>query len=118
MTTGERGEQHAAEYLQRKGFRILSRNYRTQRGEIDIICCDKAYLVFVEVKTRSNTKFGMPREAVTVSKQRKLLLAAQQWLLEHPTKLQPRFDVIEILVSADLTTCRIHHISNAFEVVY
>ncbi|MCD8356549.1 MAG: YraN family protein [Clostridia bacterium] len=117
MNIGERGEQHAAKYLQRKGFHIISRNYRTERGEIDIICCDENYLVFAEVKTRSSTKFGMPREAVTVSKQRKLLLAAQQWILEHPTPLQPRFDVIEILVSPDLTTCRIHHIPDAFEVV-
>ena len=117
MTTGERGELRAAEYLQKKGFCILERNYRTRRGEIDIICADDRYLVFVEVKTRSSTSFGMPCEAVTSVKQRKLVLAAQQWLYNHPTELQPRFDVVEILVSPDRSTCRIRHIPDAFEVV-
>ena len=117
MTIGERGELRAAEYLQNKGFYILERNYRTRRGEIDLICADDRYLVFVEVKTRSSTSFGMPCEAVTSVKQRKLVLAAQQWLYNHPTELQPRFDVVEILVSPDRSTCRICHIPDAFEVV-
>lgn len=117
MTIGERGELRAAEYLQNKGFYILERNYRTRRGEIDLICADDRYLVFVEVKTRSSTSFGMPCEAVTSVKQRKLVLAAQQWLYNHPTELQPRFDVVEILVSPDRSTCRIRHIPDAFEVV-
>ena len=117
MTIGERGELRAAEYLQNKGFYILERNYRTRRGEIDLICADDRYLVFVEVKTRSSTSFGVPCEAVTSVKQRKLVLAAQQWLYNHPTELQPRFDVVEILVSPDRSTCRIRHIPDAFEVV-
>ena len=117
MTIGERGELRAAEYLQNKGFYILERNYRTRRGEIDLICADDRYLVFVEVKTRSSTSFGMHCEAVTSVKQRKLVLAAQQWLYNHPTELQPRFDVVEILVSPDRSTCRIRHIPDAFEVV-
>ena len=117
MTIGDRGELRAAEYLQNKGFYILERNYRTRRGEIDLICADDRYLVFVEVKTRSSTSFGMPCEAVTSVKQRKLVLAAQQWLYNHPTELQPRFDVVEILVSPDRSTCRIRHIPDAFEVV-
>lgn len=117
MTTGERGELRAAQYLRRKGFRIVARNYRTRRGEIDIICEDDRYLVFAEVKTRSSTAFGLPRESVSYHKQQKLMLTAQQWLQEHPTALQPRFDVVEILVSPDRTTCRIHHIPDAFEVI-
>ena len=117
MTIGDRGELRAAEYLQNKGFYILERNYRTRRGEIDLICADDRYLVFVEVKTRSSTSFGMPCEAVTYGKQQKLILTARQWLQEHPTELQPRFDVVEILVSPNHTTCRMHHIPNAFEVV-
>lgn len=117
MTIGERGEQRAAEFLQRKGFHIICRNYRTTRGEIDIICSNEKYIAFVEVKTRSNTRFGMPREAVNVTKQKKLLLTAQQWLMRNPTRLQPRFDVIEVLVSSDRKNCRIHHIPNAFEVI-
>ncbi|HBI64666.1 MAG TPA: YraN family protein [Clostridiales bacterium] len=115
MTSGARGEQRAAEYLVRRGFRILCRNYRSKYGEIDLICADDSYLSFVEVKTRSSTKFGAPREAVTKSKQQKIILTAQCWLAENPTALQPRFDVIEVFVTGSL--CRINHIPNAFEVV-
>lgn len=114
MTTGARGEQRAAEHLQQHGYVIACRNYRTRYGEIDLICAAEGYLVFVEVKTRSTTKFGAPRETVTLAKQRKIILAAQQWLIEHPTVLQPRFDVVEVLVSGSLW--RINHIPNAFEV--
>lgn len=117
MTTGERGERRAEEFLQRKGYRILSRNYHTRYGEIDLICADTNYIAFIEVKTRSNIKFGMPREAVNAAKQRRIIQSAQWWLIQHPTILQPRFDVIEVLVSPDFKTCRIHHIPNAFEVV-
>ena len=114
MTTGQRGEQRAAEFLERHGYVVLARNYRTRYGEIDLICAGAGCIAFVEVKTRSSTKFGAPREAVTLSKQHRMILAAQKWLLEHPTALQPRFDVVEVLVSGDL--CRINHIPNAFEV--
>ncbi|MDO5784194.1 MAG: YraN family protein [Eubacteriales bacterium] len=117
MTTGERGERHAEAFLRRKGYNIVACNYRTQYGEIDLICADAQYLAFVEVKTRSSTKFGAPCEAVTAAKQRKIILSAQRWLLHHPTELQPRFDVVEVLVSPDYTTCRINHIPDAFEVV-
>lgn len=114
MTIGQRGEQKAAEYLQQRGYEILHRNYRTRYGEIDLICADKKYLVFVEVKTRSNAKFGAPCEAVTLSKQQKMILTAQDWLTKNPTALQPRFDVVEVIFSGG--TCRINQIINAFEV--
>ena len=114
MTTGERGETIAADYLTQQGFTVLRRNYHTRYGEIDIICADAQYLVFAEVKTRSSRAFGAPCEAVTVSKQRKIIRAAQQWLLEHPTDLQPRFDVAEVQIFRD--DVHIHLIPNAFEV--
>ena len=114
MKTGERGETIAADYLTQQGFTVLRRNYHTRYGEIDIICADEHYLVFVEVKTRSSSAFGAPCEAVTASKQRKIILTAQQWLTEHPTDLQPRFDVAEVRLYRDAID--IHLISNAFEV--
>lgn len=117
MTVGERGERHAAAFLRRKGYEIVACNYHTQYGEIDLICADARYIAFVEVKTRSSAKFGAPREAVTAAKQRKIILSAERWLLQHPTELQPRFDVVEVLVSSDYTTCRVNHIPDAFEVV-
>lgn len=116
MTTGQCGEQRAAEFLQRHGYVILARNYRWKHGEIDIICADVRYLVFAEVKTRSGEQWGAPREAVTAHKRERLVQTAQRWLLQYPTTKQPRFDVIEALVNQQRGTCRIRHIPNAFEV--
>lgn len=114
MTDGARGEQRAAEYLAQRGYTVLARNYRSPYGEIDLICTHGGCIAFVEVKTRSSAKFGAPREAVTPAKQRKIILTAQQWLAEHPTALQPRFDVVEVRRAG--ARCRIHLIPNAFEV--
>lgn len=93
---GRFGEAEAAEYLRKKGCRILGMNYRTRMGELDIIAKDGRYVAFVEVKLRKNARVAEAREFVTRSKQQKLLLAAQSWLQQNPTELQPRFDVIEI----------------------
>lgn len=116
MTTGQRGEQRAAEFLQRHGYTILARNYRWKHGELDIVCEDAQYLIFVEVKTRSSEAWGAPREAVTAHKRERLIETAQCWLLQHPTTKQPRFDVIEVLVNQQRGTCRIRHVPHAFEV--
>ncbi len=117
MNIGQLGEQQAAAYLEREGYAIVERNYHTRFGEIDLICSDVRYLAFVEVKTRTGGKFGAPREAVTRAKQRKIIRTAQQWLLEHPTELQPRFDVAEVWLSPDGLAGHVVHIPNAFEVV-
>ena len=77
---GERGELEAARWLRRQGFRILVRGYRTPRGEIDLIARDGDTIVFIEVKTRRQ---GEPAEAVTDEKQRRLSLAAIQFLKQH-----------------------------------
>jgi len=95
-TDGARGEDYAAEYLARKGYAILARNYRTRRGEIDLIAAQGDVLAFVEVKTRRANAWGSPASAVTPQKQHKLILAAQQYLLEHPSERLPRFDVVAI----------------------
>lgn len=96
MTRGEWGEAQAAAFLVQKGFRILERNFRTRFGELDIIAEKDGFLVFVEVKTRKNDHFAKAREAVTKTKQQKLRITAELWLQQHPTALQPRFDVIEV----------------------
>src|SRR6185437_3918670 len=77
---GDRGERAAARYLRSKGLRIITRGYRTRLGEIDLIARDGDTLVFVEVKSRRR---GVPAEAVTLAKQRRLTLAALQFLAEH-----------------------------------
>lgn len=115
---GALGEEHAAKYLQRHGYRVETRNYRTRRGEVDIIAESRKYLAFVEVKTRRKGSLGTPAEAVDAHKQRRIILAAMEFLQENPTALQPRFDVIEVFVTNEehpkVLSC--NHIENAFEV--
>jgi len=115
---GEWGEEIALEYLKTKGFTIAATGFRSRFGEIDIIAKSKEYLVFVEVKTRKNANFAYAREYVGRDKQRKLIATAKYWLLKRPTKLQPRFDVIEIYAEhgEQTVTPEINHIENAFGV--
>ncbi len=96
---GNMGEQIAEQYLKRKNYKIVGRNFYCRQGEIDIIAKDKKEIVFIEVKTRTNDKFGRPSEAVNTIKQRNMYKAAQYFLFK--SKLQysyVRFDVIEILL--------------------
>jgi putative endonuclease len=96
----------ACDYLARLGFNVVCRNYRFNadnriRGEIDIIAEDSKYIIFVEVKLRRYdpvllARYGRPSAAVTRGKQAKILVGAQCYLREYPTRLQPRADVIEI----------------------
>lgn len=115
---GALGEQYAAEYLLKKGYRISARNFRSRYGEIDIIAENADFVVFAEVKTRDRNYIFRPSEAVTVSKQRKIIKTAQYYLLENEKGLQPRFDVIEIVTASknDFHVLEIEHIEDAFGV--
>src|SRR3989441_5149534 len=77
---GEEGERAAARFLEARGYRILERNYRTRRGEIDLIAEDGRILVFVEVKVRLDDRFGGPAAAITPAKQARIARLAQQYL--------------------------------------
>lgn len=113
--SGPFGEQCAAEYLERKGFRILARNYHSRFGEIDIIAENSRYIIFAEVKTREKFAMVAPEEAVTPAKQTKIAKTALMYLRKNQTRLQPRFDVIGVVTSANGNQVRsIHHIENAF----
>ncbi|MBR4425408.1 MAG: YraN family protein [Oscillospiraceae bacterium] len=112
--TGRRGEQLAAEFLRKKGWRVVGMNFSCRFGEVDLIAENRDYLVFAEVKTRKNARFAQAREFVTPTKQRRVLLAAQLWLQRNPTKKQPRFDVIEVY-GAEGEHPELIHIENAFE---
>ena len=110
---GDRGERTAAEYLRRRGFRVLVRSYRTAQGEVDLICRDGDVVVFVEVKAR---KRGHPAEAVDRQKQRRLTLAALHFLKRHGLlEARARFDVVAITWPEGGTPSRIEHLPNAFE---
>ncbi len=111
--TGKTGEALAARYLKRNGCRIIEKNYRAHRHEIDLIVRERAsgMIAFVEVKTRTPNSYGRPADAVDAAKRRFLRLAAEQWLMEHGGTEQPaRFDVIEVL----LPEKTVNHIINAF----
>jgi putative endonuclease len=95
---GESGEMLACRELERRGYAIVARRYRTRYGEIDIIAREGPVLVFVEVKTRRNTQFGGGVEAVTPFKQHRILAMARAYLTRYASHDQPcRFDVVSIL---------------------
>jgi putative endonuclease len=108
---GDDKERLACAYLRDSGLRLLERNYRCRRGEIDLVMRDADTLVFVEVRFRASTRFGTPAETVDVHKQRRLAAAAAHYLQHHPTSLPCRFDVIAVS-----GTDRIDWIRNAFNV--
>ena len=117
-TKGAWGEECAAAYLRRRGYRILARNYSCRFGEIDIIAADRHYVVFVEVKLRASDRFVRAGAYVTTAKQARIRTAASLWLAEHETQLQPRFDVIAIVADdRDPMKARsLEHLKSAFDV--
>lgn len=114
---GQWGEQQAAAYLKRRGYRIVGQNYSCRFGEIDVIAADRRYIVFVEVKLRGSDRFAQAREYVGAAKQERIRTAASLWLAENETGLQPRFDVIEIYGDETMAPKKldIRHLENAFE---
>lgn len=115
---GNRGERLAVRFLKKKGFRIVTRRYRTKQGEIDIIAADGDYIVFVEVKTRKNLQSGHPTESIDYRKQKKLTNLALGFLKKHNALDQPaRFDVIGIVIPEDGRKPVIEHYPNAFSPV-
>ncbi|MDD5832831.1 MAG: YraN family protein [Clostridiales bacterium] len=96
--TGERYEAAACRFLVVNGFRILDRNYRCRFGEIDIIAEENGTLCFVEVKYRNSDRFGTPAEAVSKTKQNRIIHVSKLYLLEnHLFQSRIRYDIIEIL---------------------
>lgn len=113
--TGAWGEVLAARYLRDRGLPILAANYRTRFGEIDIVSQEKGVLLFVEVKTRSPGMIALPLESVDTEKQRKLSLAAAQYLRREPPNTPSRFDIIEVYLGKNEQLEKINHIQSAFE---
>lgn len=96
------GESLAVSYLQKKSYIILARNYRGGKGELDIVAVDGDTLVFIEVKTRTSTYYGSPKEAVTKRKIDEIIRAGHYFSRQHPeVPKKLRIDVIAILLSAD-----------------
>ena len=114
---GAWGEALAAEYLRKKKYKLVAAGFRSRFGEIDLIAENKQYLVFVEVKLRKSADFAAAREYVDRRKQDKLRVTASIYLSQHPTALQPRFDVVEIYCPQGRATLdpQITHLEGAFE---
>ena len=113
--SGVWGEVYAARYLRDHAYAIRTANYRTRLGEVDIVAEKDGVLIFVEVKTRSEGMIARPMESVDRNKQRKLTLAAAQYLRQKPPQTPARFDVIEVYLDAHETLIEVRHIPNAFD---
>jgi putative endonuclease len=104
---GAYGERVAGAFVRRHGYKVLTRNYKTTRGEIDLVCRHDDVLVFVEVKTRAEVDFVPPAEAIDAAKEEALHYAASRYLelLDH-ADIPYRFDAVEIQLKAgDVPTC-------------
>ncbi len=92
------GENIAAKFLKKNGYRILERNFSCVHGEIDIIALQGGFYVFIEVKSRNVRDYGAPCEAVNIYKQRRIISSANSWLVgRHKFGAPVRFDVVEVL---------------------
>lgn len=113
---GDWGEALVEKYLSERGCRIVEREWRCRFGEIDLIAEQEGTLLFVEVKLRTNLRYGMPRESVTAKKQEKLRSAALLYLSMHGLDAPARFDVAEVYTDAhhSARSTRIEYIENAF----
>lgn len=108
---GMYGEEAVSNYLDKIGCYIIARNYRTTKGEIDIIFQDGDFLVFGEVKSRTNRKYGIPCEAVDYKKRKQIIFVSKQFLCQSSKfDLKIRYDVFEVYIKDR----KIRHIKDAF----
>ncbi|MBI2268345.1 MAG: YraN family protein [Candidatus Blackburnbacteria bacterium] len=109
QATGRLGEDLAVGFLQKQGYKILTRNFRSHFGEVDIVAQDKKTLVFVEVKMRDDYSFGYPEEAVTPRKISSIIKTGQYYKLVYPgTPSLMRVDVVAIDMIGDQPQIRLH----------
>jgi putative endonuclease len=115
---GNRGERIAASFLRKQGCQIIEKNYHSRLGEIDIVAKEGESIVFVEVKTRRSTDFGLPEEALSYDKRRRLSKLALNYLAHRRIEgSNCRFDVVSILMDNNKVK-HIELIKNAFPAVY
>lgn len=117
ITLGKKGEEFAADFLTQKGYKIKERNYKSALGEIDIIALSGVTIVFIEVKTRSSLKFGLPFEAVTKKKQHQISKTALYYMSSKKiNESAARFDVVSVISKGEKMEAQL--IENAFEVAF
>lgn len=108
LQKGKNGEKLVGKYLKEKGYEIVCYNYHSRYGEIDIICKNCKYTIFVEVKTRKSFKYQRAIEAVTRLKRKKIIKTSLVYISENKIYSQLRFDVAEVLMKSE----------NDFEIIY
>lgn len=113
---GRWGEALAAEYLRRRGYRVVAAGYRSRFGEIDLIAEAGKYIAFIEVKLRKDDCFAPARAFVDARKQNRIRTTAELYLAARPTTLQPRFDVAEVYAPQGMRTehPQINYLENVF----
>jgi putative endonuclease len=120
---GVRGESLAVAHLKRLGYRIIEQNYRVRQGEIDIIAEQAGTLVFIEVKTRTDSCFGPPFESITATKQKHLSKVALEYMSRYNCHDRPaRFDVVGVQIgkkdSRKTSDVSVELVRNAFDLSY
>ncbi len=113
IETGRLGEERVRAYLEERGYRIISRNFRIKGGEIDIIAENGDYIAFVEVKTRKRGSMVSGFEAVNRRKQGLVIRAAAEYLRRNPSVLQPRFDTAQVTLDGE--TVEVDYLENAYD---
>lgn len=109
---GKAGEQLSVDYLIKKGYSVIERNWIHGKLEIDIIAIYKGQIVFIEVKTRTDDWFAEPKDAVNKKKIRNIVRAADAYIKINSIDLEPRFDIVDIV--GDIGYMKIEHIEDAF----
>lgn len=109
---GNKGERLAVEFLKKKGYEILERNYRYQKSEVDIIAKINEVLVAIEVKTRSTPDFGNPQDFVKPKQIQSVVKAVDQYITENDLDVEVRFDIVAIIQNTLGT--QIEHLEDAF----
>lgn len=110
---GQQGERIAIDYLCAKGYRILRTNWFYGKAEVDIIAVYLQYIVFIEVKTRSSSGFGLPEEFVSEAKQKMLQQAAEGYIFQNRYEGEIRFDIVSVMLQPG-ASFSVHHIEDAF----
>lgn len=109
----KKGEDFACEFLRKKGYKILERNFRRSYAEIDIIGIKENTLVFIEVKTRISSQFGVPLDAITYWKLKPLIKAVQFYAVSHPNLPQSlRIDAVAVYVNHNGSVTKVEHVEN------
>ena len=115
ISFGNEGEQIAEKHLINNGYKILHKNWRFGKKEIDIVCKKDEEIIFVEVKTRTSDYFEDPKEAVTRKKQKHIIEAANAYIEKYNIQLEARFDIVSIVLTSK--NPEIEHIEDAFNTV-